>query len=137
MMSEASFDTRTSVASIWRRASWFALQVLLVLLSFMSFFIWAPWLGAQPISEAAPDIRELLPPECPAFTANHGHYACFVLGTAKSHPWGPVLGILLSIASISAAAWIDYSRRGLSCRPFALLMGDFWERINFGPKDGK
>ena len=142
-MSETSPVTRSNVASILRRASWFALQVMLVLVAFISFSIWAPWLGAQPMTEATSDIAQRLPPDCPAFTINHGHYACFEWGTADDAPWGPILGVSLTFACFLAAGWIAHTGRALSfrpfalrlVRPFALRLGDVWERINFGPKD--
>jgi hypothetical protein len=56
------------------------LDMALVLLSGVAFFIWAPWNGARSVAEAEILYERQFPSEWSAVVSNHG--------TFRNHPWG-------------------------------------------------
>jgi hypothetical protein len=64
------------------------LQVLLALALLYMFFIWAPWLTAQPVSSIS-DVQlahEPVPPGARSFTVSHGKVNFRALGTPTEEP---------------------------------------------------
>ena len=80
------------------KTRWSIAQVVVSLCMLMMFLIYAPWLGALPLSDAAPGVAAGLPADCPAFTVNHGQYKCFWLGTRSQNPLGFWLCTLLYLS---------------------------------------
>ena len=93
---------------------WCLAQVVMAVALMLMFFTWAPWLGAQPVSEIPPDAAASLPANCPAFTVSHGNYSCFSLGTVRSNPLGFVSFSALFATLFAAFLFIGLSGRGWS-----------------------
>jgi hypothetical protein len=63
-------------------------QLMLVLVMYPLFFIWAPWIAARPVGELPDEVVRTLPPGCSAAAPNHGTYGCCWCGTIESNPLG-------------------------------------------------
>jgi hypothetical protein len=98
---------------IGARFWWTVAEVILAIALMLVFFSWAPWLGAQPVSEMPADIIAILPADCPAVTGSHGTYYCFPSGTISSNPTGFALHTALFAALFGAFLFIGLSGRGL------------------------
>jgi hypothetical protein len=95
-------------ARIW----WTFAEIILAVALMLVFFSWAPWLGAQPVSEMPTDIVATLPANCPAVTGSHGTYYCFSSGTIRSNPTGFALHTALLAALFGTFIFIGLSGRG-------------------------
>jgi len=102
-----------------RNVAWSVGQVVVTICAFLLFLVWAPWEGAKPISEASPSIVASLPPGCPAFTVNHGHYLCFEFGTQAQNPLGYWTCTILFVVALAFLFLTGLTGRGL----YALLRG--------------
>jgi hypothetical protein len=101
-----------------KKLCWTIAQVVVSIFIFATFFVFAPWLGAKPASEAPPAVAAGLPAGCPAFTVDHGQYPCFWFGTVSQNPTGFSLCALLFFGSWGFLMYTGITRRGFSFRPF-------------------
>ncbi|QBB71529.1 hypothetical protein ELE36_14835 [Pseudolysobacter antarcticus] len=67
---------------------WALTQVIVFICTLRLFFLYAPWQGALPVTDAPLEIAATFPAGCQAFTVNHGQYICFELGTQSQNPLG-------------------------------------------------
>jgi hypothetical protein len=100
---------------------WSVSQVAVSTCMFLIFFIFAPWLGALPLSEASPTVAAGLPTGCPAFTVNHGQYNCFWFGTRSQNPLGFGLCTLLLLSCGAFLYYTGKSGRGFRIAPLQEL----------------
>ena len=91
---------------------WTAAEIMLAVAFMLVFFAWAPWLGAQPLSEIPADIVATMPDSCPAVTGSHGTYSCFINGTIRSNPTGFALHTALLAGLFGAFLFISLSGLG-------------------------
>lgn len=118
------------------RLAWFAVQLLLAAVAMMSFFTWAPWIAAQPVSEASTEILAVLPPDCPAFTIGHGVASCFPLGTRQDNPGGFALAVAATFVCSLANLSIAGTGRGLRTERLHRWLRTRWHSINIGREGG-
>src|SRR5260221_6656110 len=67
---------------------WHVAQIIVLVITMLAFFTWAPWLAAVPVSEVPPSQAAALPAGCPAASMEHGTWSCRWYGTIRSNPWG-------------------------------------------------
>jgi hypothetical protein len=88
-------------------------QVACAIALMLTFFAWAPWNGAQPLSEAPPEVVAALPASCPAVVVNHGHYSCYEFGTIASNPVGYAAMTALFFGLFGLFLFIGLTGRGI------------------------
>src|SRR5262245_16734566 len=93
---------------------WIIAQIVFSVAFMLVFFAWAPWLGAQPVSELPADVIAALPAKCPAVVVSHGNYSCFSYGTIRSNPIGFASLTALFAALFGTLLFIGLSGRGWS-----------------------
>ena len=99
-----------------KKVCWSVAQIVVATCMLFTFFVFAPWLAALPLSEAPARVAASFPVSCPAFTVNHGQYHCFWYGTRTQNP----LGFWLSALSFfSCAVFLIFT--GKTGRGFRLL----------------
>ena len=67
------------------RRFWVGVQLFGVVALFPLFFMWVPWIAAEPISDVPTSIAAQMPTGCSAVFANHGKYSCFESGLIREH----------------------------------------------------
>jgi len=92
---------------------WGAAQVAVAVCTFFLFFVYAPWQGALPTSDASPAVAAGLPAQCQAFTVNHGQYSCFWYGTRSQNPMGYWLCTFLFFSCAAFLIFTGLTGRGL------------------------
>jgi magnesium-transporting ATPase (P-type) len=100
---------------------WSVAQIVVVLCAFAIFLVFAPWLGALPLSDASPVVAAGLPAGCPAFTVNHGQYHCFWHGTRSQNPMGFWLCALLLFSCWAFLIYTSKTKRGFHLPPLREL----------------
>ena len=100
------------------RAVWCVAQIIVALLTLITFFIWAPWMGAISREEAVTLYGNVVPPECLAVTVNHGHFSCLSLGTVSSNPWIFALCTVVLLSGIAFLVFTQATRRGFASISF-------------------
>jgi hypothetical protein len=101
-----------------RKLCWSVSQGIVILCFFGTFFVFAPWIGALPMSEAPPAVAANLPANCPAYTANHGQYHCFWRGTRSQNPLGFWLCALFMLACWAFLIYTGRTERGFRLPAF-------------------
>ena len=91
---------------------WHIAQAAAVVVAFLAFFIWAPWLAAVPLDEVPTSVAATLPANCPAAAVNHGTWSCRWHGTVKSNPWGFALCTVIFLGAVAFLNISSWTGRG-------------------------
>ncbi len=110
-----------------RFLTWCIAQVMGVMLSLYTFFVWAPWLGAHSHEQAVALYGAEKIPDCDAIAVNHGQFSCMPWGSVAENPWGFALCTVLLVSGIGFVAITRAAGKGLFSPEFGGALGS---RIN-------
>ena len=121
------------------RLLWCVIQIGALAESLLTFFVWAPWLGAKSYEEAVALYGAVVPPNCHAVAVNHGQFSCLPWGTVSSNPWGFALCTVLLLAGFAVAAVTQRKGKGFFSEPITLAvrskLNALRARFGFGELD--
>src|ERR1700722_16302855 len=92
------------------------LQAAALIVAFLAFYCLAPWLSAQPTSNAPSSVLAALPAHCPAYWVNHGTYYCEWRDTIENNLLGFAINLGILVGSFWFAYFLSHTRRGFSMR---------------------